>query len=434
MPIWPEHVKGVMCVISFKTVGCRLNQAETEAMKNACAAAGYEVAPFGGRCDVCVIHGCAVTAKAERDSFRLARAAAKTAGNPLVVLTGCVVVAGPAPVRAGRGTDVVLPMDKKMSLPEVLSGLGFKAGRGGASEPPRERTRALVAAQRGCDFNCTYCVVPSRRGGPVSVPLGEIIADVESLIKRGYREITLTGTNIGTYNYRGAKLTDVLKAVEAVPGLARFRISSIEPTTAEREVVEFMAGSRKLCRSLHLPLQSGDDRILRAMGRRYATADYLDFMAYAGERVGGTMGWGADVIAGFPGEDEESFARTMDFVARLPLCNLHVFEFSPRAGTPAATMDGQASHELRRSRTARLIALGERKKREAALRMKGRSVEVLIERVDEAGAGHGWTGEYIRAKVADAPGVNEVVAVTVLGSDEETVLCAPAGKKDLGGD
>ncbi len=415
--------------VAFKTVGCRLNQAETAALRAAFEAAGYAARPFGEPCDVCVIHGCAVTARAEKDSLRLARVARRSHPGTFVILAGCVAEIGGATVGRAAGADLVAGQQDKYRLPALLARRGFapappalpadtthpqpladsavgavaQAASGEAHRPapaPRfDTTRAIVKIQDGCEFDCAYCIVPRARGRCRSRSAAEIVAEVRALAEAGHREIVVTGANIGCYQCGPLRLAGLLERLETETPIARIRISSLEITTVERPVIEFMAASNKLCRFLHLPLQSGCDAVLAAMGRRYTTRQYRDTVEYALARLG-RFGLGTDVLAGFPGEDAAGFAETERFVESLPFSNLHVFAYSPRPGTKAAGRDGQVAGPEKQRRVARLIALGRRQRRAFAREWIGREVEVLVEALDASGRGKGWTGEYLPARIS----------------------------------
>ncbi|MCX6994056.1 MAG: MiaB/RimO family radical SAM methylthiotransferase, partial [Kiritimatiellaeota bacterium] len=392
--------------VSVKTVGCRLNQAETARLRAAFQAAGYRVVPFGAACKVCVIHGCAVTAKAEQNSARLARSARRQTGA-FVVLAGCPVSGGGRTFRVPDAADLLVGQADKFRLPALLAEHGFPSVVSGLPRaasgttpalPLFDTTRAIVKIQDGCDFHCAYCVVPRARGPAWSRPFEEIVEEINGLVHAGYREIVLTGANIGCYEDHGRKLACLLSRIETVPALERIRLSSIEVSTVEREVIDCMAASRKLCRCLHLPMQSGSDPVLRAMRRKYAIREYGAVVAYAVSRVEG-IGIGTDVLVGFPGECAADFDATEAMIAQGPFSNVHVFAYSLRPGTPAALMNGQVPDSEKRRRVAKLLALAREKRMAFARRWVGREVAVLVEAVNAAGVATGWTGEYLPARI-----------------------------------
>ena len=388
-----------MLRVSFKTIGCRLNQAETARMAAQFRNAGYRIVPFGSPCDVGVVHSCTITAKAEKDSIRAARALKRRAKPPpLVVLAGCAVEAGSESLKQQSGADLLAGQVDKFRLPELL---GLHPAATPAAEPTLPlftTTRAVVKVQDGCDFRCSYCVVPRARGTARSRPASAILDEVRALADAGYLEVVLTGANLGSYRDGTRGLVELLQDVESVPSLARVRLSSVELSTAERLVADHMACSTKLCHYLHLPMQSGDSDVLVAMGRRYTAGEYRDVVNYAAAAVPG-VGIGADIIVGFPTETDAAFANTLEAVRDLPFSRLHVFPYSPRPGTRAAAMPDRVSADLKKRRVARLIALGREKRAAFAATFIGKSVSVLVESIGEDGAGTGWTSEYINARV-----------------------------------
>jgi len=416
--------------VAFKTVGCRLNQAETAKIAGAFLSAGYTIVPFGGPCDVCVIHTCAVTERAVKDAVRAARASRRSEQPPRVVLAGCAVQACPEALDPHPGGDLLVGQVDKFRLPEILAaGKGPNKYTRQAPVPLGEdgvvphfsTTRALLKAQDGCDFSCAYCIVPFARGQPTSRPPRAIEEEAKALADLGYREVVITGANLGAYHYGSARIVDLLEKIEAIPGILRTRISSIEISTTEQATIDYMAASSKLCHQLHLPLQSGDDYILSTMGRRYTAKQYRQFVEVAAEKVP-FLGLGTDIIVGFPGESDAAFANTVAMVRDLPFSKLHVFPYSKRPRTRAATMPNHVDATIKKQRASRLITLGESKRRAFAGQFLGGHVSVLIEQADREGNGSGWTSEYLRARVR-RPGlkVNEIVGFGPKRLDGETL-------------
>jgi threonylcarbamoyladenosine tRNA methylthiotransferase MtaB len=265
--------------------------------------------------------------------------------------------------------------------------------------PVFETLRAFVKVQDGCDFRCAYCVVPETRGAPVSRPIPEVVEEVRRLADSGFKEIVLTGANLGCYEDNGRRLVDLVRAVETIPSVARIRLSSIEITTAENPIVDLMATSEKLCHFLHIPLQSGDDGILKAMGRRYNTTTFRRAIDYALSRIP-DLGLGTDIIVGFPGEDQPAFDNTVRLARELPFSNLHVFPYSRRTGTRAEGLAGQLPAVVKKERVLILREMGTVQRAAFAAGFVGKTVEALIEHVDKAGAAHGWTGQYLEAVIS----------------------------------
>ena len=403
--------------VSIKTLGCRLNQAESATMAGGFAALGFEIAPEDAPdADIHVLHTCAITHAAEVEALRLVRHARRELGlGAFLVATGCVAELPGAEVRFREaGADLVVRQADKPRLPEIVAGavreiandslcLPFVLSRPAQARPAPHfsTTRAILKVQDGCAFRCSYCIVPDTRGAPRSRSFDEILAEAAAVFARGYREIVLTGVNVACYRSGGRSLRDLVVAILALPERAggRVRLASIEPATAERELLELAASESGLCRFFHFPLQSGDDRILRAMRRHYTAAEYEAVVERALELMPDAC-IGADVITGFPGEDDAAFENTRRLLERHPFGNLHIFPYSERPGTPAATMAGAVPVAVRRERARELVRLADEKRAAFAARFVGREVEVLIERVRPDGTGVGWTGEYVETHIA----------------------------------
>ena len=381
--------------VAFKTIGCRLNQAETATIAARFLAAGYTVVPFEAPCDVAVIHSCTITQKAEKTSLRAVRTLKRRSPAPIVALIGCAVEIAGERIKEKSGADLVLDQNRKYDLPVLIA---RNTPHPDTVTPYFKTTRALVKAQDGCSFHCAYCIVPSARGPARSRPFQDVVDDVTRLTRAGHREIVLTGANLGTFSSGGKTLVDLVAAVEHVPEVARIRLSSIELSTTEKAILDYMAQSEKLCRFLHLPLQSGDDLILQRMRRSYSSREYRHFVEYALGRVP-NLGLGTDIIVGFPGETAASFQNTCAMVRDLPFSNLHVFPFSPRPGTPAANLPDDVPPETKRKRAKQLIDMGQDKRNEFARRFFGQSVSVLVESLSPHGDATGWTNEYVRARI-----------------------------------
>ena len=401
--------------VSFKTFGCRLNRAETTAFERAFAAEGVAWAPFGASADIVVLHTCAVTQNAEDECVKLLRSLRQKMPSAFLVAVGCAVEAVAAGTLAEAGADLVVPRGEKDSLAQVVLAkraaalpvcddrVCTGAGRDGRNaDEPRRFKRALLKVQDGCDFFCTYCIVPHTRGAPASRPFGDCLREAAQFIEDGYREIVVTGCNIACYADGGRRLVDLLAALAGLPGLGRLRLGSLEPGTVEREVGALVAAHGKICRFLHLPIQSGDDGVLARMGRRY-TAARLETAIRQIQALMPDAAFGADIICGFPGETEEAFERTVQWISDLPFSNLHVFPYSERPGTPASGFPASVPLSERRRRAKRLIALGKEKRTAFARGFIGKKIEVLIEQFDREGRACGWSGEYLPCSVSGVP-------------------------------
>jgi threonylcarbamoyladenosine tRNA methylthiotransferase MtaB len=263
-------------------------------------------------------------------------------------------------------------------------------------------TRANLKVQEGCDFHCSYCIVPATRGRPRSRAWDDVLREAADLIERGHRELVLTGVNLALYRDGARTLPDLIQAVADLPGEFRLRLGSVEPGPTVPQLVRTMARNPRVCRFLHLSIQHGDDGILQAMNRRYSVAEFTDWAALATAEIPGLC-LGTDVIAGFPGEDDGAFARSLETLARLPLGLVHVFSYSRREGTVAASLPGQVPSALTVERSRRLRRLAQDKAAGFARNAIGSVQEVLVERQNRNGAWEGWTDSYLRATLTGDP-------------------------------
>ncbi len=395
---------------SFHTLGCRLNQADSALLAADLADHGYEIVPWGEEADVLVIDSCAVTAVASQKSRQAVTSARKQHPEAYLVVCGCA--ATDPQLLQGKGAclaDLLLPNPKPKSLaallPEEPRHVEHPAVAPQSPVPHcegftipgvglySERTRANLKVQDGCSFRCTYCIVPSVRGPARSRDLEDIVREARALIERGYRELVLTGVNVATYRQGDADLAAVLERILELPGDFRLRLGSVEPGPLLDRVIDLMARDERMCRFLHLPLQNGDAEILRRMARRYTLEEYARTVDLAAEKVPGIC-LGTDIMVGFPGEDEAAFQRCYDYLARLPLSLMHVFCYSPRPGTPAATWPGRPTGDVSHVREERLLELAADKARAFAASQVGQKVKVLLETGEPAI--HGWSDNYLK--------------------------------------
>ncbi len=400
-------------------LGCRLNQAESATHADELRAAGFEVVPWGGPAELLVVNSCTVTASAAAKTRDAVRAARKRCPGAFIVLTGCdATVAAEAWAGDRAAVDLILPNAEKHALlrrlPAALlrPAAAVPAPAGGAY---RNRKRATLKIQEGCDAACSYCIIPKARGAPRSRPWDEVLRETAALAARGHREIVLTGINLALYEDRGRRLPELAREILRTADGFRLRLSSLEPGPELPRIAELMAAEPRLCRHLHLPLQYADDRILAAMRRPYAFRDYAAFAHAAAAQLPGLC-LGTDVIVGFPGETDDIFAASRDALAGLPLAYLHVFTFSPRPGTPAAALPGRVRGDTAALRRRDLEALGAAKA-EAFVRSRvGAVVEVLAETRHADGTLAGVSGEFLEVTVAGAPpafGVNDLVPARI---------------------
>lgn len=393
--------------VAFITLGCKVNQAESDAIASALPA--NLVSGDVADADVVVVNTCTVTHEADHKARKAVRHALRLPRRPEVIVTGCLAAIDAEGVRS-LGDRVVVEPDKNRVRDRIVALVPAGSGRAGNGSA-QVRARAQLKVQDGCDARCAYCIIPQARGLPQAVPVEEIAAEAERLVSRGASEIVLSGINIGCYEHRGAGLVDVLEAVAAT-GVCRIRLSSIEPGHIDDGLLDAMRRIPAFCRHLHIPLQSGSDSVLARMGRPYDTARFralIDAVRSALPGVAVTT----DVIAGFPGETDQEHSETLAFIEEAGFARLHVFRFSARRGTAAASMDHQVPPPLRSERAAELRSLGERLGRQAALAREGSLAEMLVERILPQHSGQlrlveGTTREYERVVAAcdqGAPGM-----------------------------
>jgi threonylcarbamoyladenosine tRNA methylthiotransferase MtaB len=401
--------------VYLQSLGCRLNQSEVENLACRFAAAGCVVVHDPRLAGVCILNTCAVTSKAERKSRHRVRALARASPDARIAVIGCYATL--APLRCARlpGVTWVIPNDEKERAVEIVAPFPPSSGQE-ERWGPRLRTRAFVKVQDGCDNHCTYCIVRSLRGASRSRPVADVITEVQSLVEAGCQEAVLTGVNLGAYG-RDLGLSNGLAmlvlALLAHTGLPRLRLSSLEPWDLDEAFFELW-DNRRLCRQLHLPLQSGCDETLRRMGRRITTAKFARLVEAARAAIP-DLAVTTDVIVGFPGEDEAAFHASTDFVAAMEFARLHVFPYSPRPGTPAARLPHPIGPKVCDARARAMRELGEEQALRFRQRFVGRDMVVLWEQRQRDGLWTGLTDNYLRV-VAPAEGNlhNRLVAAQLL--------------------
>ena len=392
--------------VAIQTLGCRLNRAEEARFAADFLAAGFALTPDAADADVCVLHSCAVTRRAERESLRLVRALrlTRTAGRPLIVLSGCVVACHGADRLLAAGADLLIRKAQAGTLvAQVLAHLHRPVPPVLPSPPPPPHfhtKRALLRVQDGCDFHCAYCIVPITRGAPASRPWTEVLDEARALLDKGHRELVVTGCNLACYRDGARGLPELADALCRLAPDGRIRLGSVEPGLIERDLADVMRNHRNLCRFLHLPIQTGDDSLLRRMGRRYEADGLRATLAALLQRVPG-LAIGTDLITGLPGEDEAAFGRTRALLQAFSFANLHVFPYSPRPGTRAAAMPDRPPVAVARARARLLRAVGDARRRQFAAACVGAPVEMLVEGRDDAGLVHGWSDTYLPCRFTD---------------------------------
>ncbi|MCQ2565533.1 MAG: tRNA (N(6)-L-threonylcarbamoyladenosine(37)-C(2))-methylthiotransferase MtaB [Clostridia bacterium] len=399
--------------VSFYTLGCKVNQYETQAVGEAFRRAGYEIAGEEDLADVYVVNTCTVTRLADRKSRQYIRRMKKANPHAVVVIMGCYPQTNPEEVAQIEEADIILGTTEKTKAPEyVAKFLEDRKTQHHVAEPKvtettfneeggvtclESKTRALIKIQEGCNRFCSYCVIPYARGAVRSRDLSEIVSEAEKLVKAGYKEIVLTGINTALYGLENEAFLDkskaygietVVEAISCIPGDFRIRLGSMEPTVVDAEYVSRLFKYDKLCHHIHLALQSGSNNIIRAMNRNYTAESYLDIVRVLRE-FDPCYGITTDIITGFPGETEEDFQASLDMVRKVKYLKVHGFPYSQRLFTPAAEMDGQIAPPVKKERNKELIALGEEVAADFCRSLIGIPQRVLAE---ERGADGLWRG------------------------------------------
>jgi threonylcarbamoyladenosine tRNA methylthiotransferase MtaB len=406
--------------VAIATLGCRLNQVESEEMRARLAAAGFAEAAPDGPAGVWVVNSCTVTGRADASDRQLIRRLRREHPEALLIVTGCYAQTDPEAVARIPGVDLVVGNADKHRLPELLGPL-LQRPRGPAPDVrvrPMEdvrgvpaapftrisgRSRAFVRAQDGCQHRCAFCIVPAARGPSRSQAPEVLVEQVERLVAAGHREVTLTGIDLGHYGWDlvpRLSLAGLLQRLADVRGLRWLRLSSLLPAYLSPELIAVVAGSGRVAPHLHVPLQSGSDRVLRLMRRPYTAGMYRRLVERLVAAVP-ELGLGTDLIAGHPGEGEEDFARTLELVAALPFSYLHVFAYSDRRGTEAARLPGRVPPAAIRERGRRLRALGEAKRLAFRRALAGRALEAVILDARADGRPTALTGNYVEVALEE---------------------------------
>ncbi|MBI5166109.1 MAG: tRNA (N(6)-L-threonylcarbamoyladenosine(37)-C(2))-methylthiotransferase MtaB [candidate division NC10 bacterium] len=430
---------------SLATLGCKQNQYESDALRDMLEWAGFEAASPGEKAGLCLINTCTVTAKADLESRQLIRRAIRSNTGALVVVTGCYAQVSPEAVRGIPGVDLVLGNSEKAEIlyhlrnlqkapvPQVWVKDVSSLRRFDDLPAPRrpDRTRAFLKVQDGCNYSCSFCIVPEARGRSRSQDPEAVLERVKELSAAGYPEVVFTGIHLGSYGQDlkpPASLTDLVRRVIKVEGLGRLRLSSLDPHEVEEGLIRLFKDLPKLCRHLHLPLQSGDDQILRLMRRTYDAGTYRKLVMDLTLALP-DLAIGADVIVGFPQETEECFRNTYHLLEDLPLAYLHVFSYSRREGTAAAAMPGQIPARVKAERGRMLRTLSQKKSLEFRSRFLGkvREVVVLSKRDGESGLLRGLTDNYIEILFPGEDALmNRVVPLEITGVEAEATYGRPS--------
>jgi len=396
--------------IAFHTLGCKLNFAETATLSRTFPEDIFERVPSGTKADIYVINTCSVTDAADKKCRQAVKKFINLSPEAYIAVVGCYAQLRPQDLSSIHGFDLVLGMNEKFDIasylaktekkpaPEIHTCCISDSGSFNPSYSMGDRTRSFLKVQDGCDYGCSYCTIPLARGNSRNPQIKDVLEEAERIAGTGIKEIVLTGVNIGDFGKStGDTFESLLKELVSIEGIERFRISSIEPNLITDEIISFTAGSTKILPHFHIPLQSGSDRILGLMRRRYKR----DLFASRVKRIREAMpyaGIGADVIVGFPGETDKDFTETRDLLEGLPLSYLHVFTFSERPDTPAENMTGKVAQRVKEIRSRHLSALSASKQKEFTKLNLGQTSDVLFERSRIEGFITGFSANYIRVE------------------------------------
>jgi len=433
--------------VAFHTLGCKLNFSETSTIGQQFLKHGFSIVDEKEKADVFVINTCTVTDNADRECRQIVRRALRNNPNSFVVVTGCYAQLRPDEIAKIDGVDAILGSNEKFNLFSYLDNFEKKelsciyvsstenlnSFNPSYSTDADNRTRAFFKIQDGCNYKCSFCTIPLARGKSRSASPKEVINEFKQLLKAGYKEIILTGVNVGDYSSspnhdlnldhdhehdQEYNLYGLLKMMLKVEGDYRIRISSIEPNLLTDEILDLTANDERMCNHFHIPLQSGSKEILKFMQRRYKVEDYEKLIYKAVEKID-DLGIGVDIIVGFPGETEENFLETYNFLKDLPISYLHVFTYSERPETKAIEMANSVDHTERKRRSNMLRILSEKKKHEFYQKMVGKELTILFEHEDHNGMMKGFSSNYVRIKHSfDQELINKFVKAKIKEVDE----------------
>lgn len=427
--------------IAFYTLGCKVNQADTASMEGIFRQAGYEVVGFAETADVYLINTCVVTNTGQRKSRQIINRAVRNHPLSLVAVTGCYPQTAPEEVKAIAGVDVIIGNQQRGKIVELVEralkdkqdavldnvqqmSVDTKFEELGVGTET-DKTRAFLKIQEGCNQYCTYCIIPYARGPLRSRSLASIKEETAKLVAAGYKEVVLIGIHLGCYGKELQKegknitLYDAVKAALSVDGVQRLRLGSLESVEVEPRLLDLMAEDNRLCRHLHLPLQSGCDEVLQAMHRPYDTKRFATLLQEIRNKVS-DVAITTDIIVGFPGETEDNFNATLDFVSQCNFAKMHIFPYSKRKGTPASIMPNQVDDSVKNIRAARLAEIDEFMHQKLLQSMIGKEEEVLFEQPVDDTHMEGLCGPYLRVVVEGSSALaGEICKVKIIGVQDD---------------
>ncbi|MFC1861914.1 tRNA (N(6)-L-threonylcarbamoyladenosine(37)-C(2))-methylthiotransferase MtaB [Chloroflexota bacterium] len=401
--------------VALDTLGCKLNQAETELLTRRFIEAGYRLVSMEDEPDIYILNTCTVTHIADTKSRHLLRLAHRRNPDALVVATGCYSQRAPNELTQIEGVSLVVGNDEKPYLPRLLKESACVSSPASIQRDyatnyyPTFRTRSFIKVQDGCNNFCSYCIVPLVRGREKSLPLDQVTTETRQLVANGYKEVVLTGTEIGSYSYDGTKLKDLLGHILTETNVTRLRLTSLQPQEISTELIELWRDER-LCPHFHLSLQSGNEGVLRRMKRCYSTTEYLKALSLI-RAIVPEAAITTDVIVGFPGETDDEFEESHNFCRQMEFARIHVFQYSRRKGTEAAQMPRQVEARSKKQRSQKMLALAKESAQNFSQRLLGKTRPVLFEHQSN-GIWSGYTGNYIKVYTKSDKGLtNQLLPV-----------------------
>ena len=391
--------------VSFHTLGCRLNMSETGSIAQNFVDKGYKIVPFGQEADVTFLNTCTVTDGADSTCRNMIRKASKASPEGKVVVAGCYAQMEADKIKSMQGVDLILGTNEKYKVFDYLEEDEQTQVRidkntefwGAATTESDSHTRAFLKIQDGCNYVCSFCIIPFARGRSRTISIEDAVKEAKNLVSKGFKEIILTGVNIGEYERSsGERLEDLVKAIVEVEGLERLRLGSVEPNTITDDLLKVLKESGKYQDHFHIPMQSGCDDILKSMRRKYDVTFYKNIVKKVKDYFPNAS-IGADIIVGYPGESHDQFMETFNLLKELPITHFHVFPYSKRQNTTAAKMENHIQNDVKKQRVRTLINLGEQKLADFTKTMLGKESKVLFER-EKDGFFEGYTSNYIKVK------------------------------------
>ncbi len=393
---------GKIVKVSIQTLGCKLNQAESERLARELVKAGYILVPPSEKADICLLNSCTVTNIADRKARQALRNLREVSPGAVIIATGCYAERAPDELRRIEGVKYAFGNKEKTKLVERLVSLepALVPDDAGRVLKANLRTRAFISIQDGCSNFCAYCIVPYVRGKEKSRPAGEVTHEIKDLVNDGYKEVVLTGTEIGAYSFEGSNLMRLVERILSETATLRLRLSSLQPQELTPELLGLWRDPR-LCRDFHISLQSGSDEVLKRMRRHYTTGEYRNAVSMIRSSAGGgpEAAVTTDVIVGFPGETAAEFAESCDFSKEMRFARIHVFAYSPRPGTTAASMPAQIEGKIKKERSRQMLALSKESVKNFLAGFIGKTLTVLWEQVEGDEIWSGLTDNYIRVYI-----------------------------------